>query len=149
MASSTLEKKRKVVKKYNDQGLYPYTRRYINTFDTFFSTIGVNGMNEMIRNFTNDEYDITDSRGQEMAKELLDFINGLLLQYQDETGTLYNLEATPAEGTTYRLAKTDKYKYGETTKTYIECDKHGRVEVECSDDIEYTECPRCREEGNL
>ena len=65
MASSTLEKKRKVVKKYNEQGLYPYTRRYINTFDTFFSTIGVNGMNEMIRNFTNDEYDITDSRRSE------------------------------------------------------------------------------------
>lgn len=113
MASSTLEKKRKVVKKYNDQGLYPYTRRYINTFDTFFSTIGVNGMNEMIRNFTNDEYDITDSRGQQMAKELLDFINEQLLQYQEETGTLYNLEATPAEGTTYRFAKEDAKRFND------------------------------------
>jgi ribonucleoside-triphosphate reductase len=113
MASSTLEKKRKVVKKYNDQGLYPYTRRYINTFDTFFSTIGVNGMNEMIRNFTNDEYDITDSRGQQMAKELLDFINELLLQYQEETGTLYNLEATPAEGTTYRFAREDAKRFSD------------------------------------
>ena len=113
MASSTLEKKRKVVKKYNEQGLYPYTRRYINTFDTFFSTIGVNGMNEMIRNFTDDEYDITDSRGQQMAKELLDFINEQLLQYQEETGTLYNLEATPAEGTTYRFAKEDAKRFSD------------------------------------
>ena len=111
MAASTLEKKRKKVVELNESGLFPYTRRYINTLDTFFSTIGVNGMNEMIRNFTNDEYDITDARGQQMAKELLDFINGLLLQYQDETGTLYNLEATPAEGTTYRFAREDKKRY--------------------------------------
>lgn len=111
MASSTLEKKRKVVEEYNEQGLYPYTRRYINTLDTFFSTIGVNGMNEMVRNFTNDEYDITDSRGQEMCKDLLDFINEQLLRYQEETGTLYNLEATPAEGTTRRLSASDLKRY--------------------------------------
>lgn len=148
MASSTLEKKRKKVVKMNEEGLYPYTRRYINTLDTFFSTIGVNGMNEMVRNFTDDEYDITDSRGQEMCKDLLDFINEQLLRYQDETGTLYNLEASPSEGTTYRFAREDKYRYGERTKTFIECDKHGRVEVNCSDDTEYVECPLCREESN-
>ena len=111
MASSTLEKKRAKVNELNELGLFPYTRRYINTLDTFFSTIGVNGMNEMIRNFTNDEYDIADSRGQEMAKEVLDYINEQLLRYQDETGNLYNLEATPAEGTTYRLAKEDKKRF--------------------------------------
>ncbi len=111
MASSTLEKKRKKVVELNEMGLFPYTRRYINTFDTFFSTIGVNGMNEMIRNFTNDEYDIADSRGQQMAKELLDFINAQLLRYQDETGNLYNLEATPAEGTTYRFAREDAKRF--------------------------------------
>ena len=111
MASSTLEKKRKKVNELNEMGLFPYTRRYINTFDTFFSTIGVNGMNEMIRNFTNDEYDIADSRGQQMAKELLDFINAQLLRYQDETGNLYNLEATPAEGTTYRFAREDAKRF--------------------------------------
>ena len=111
MASSTLEKKRKKVVELNEMGLFPYTRRYINTFDTFFSTIGVNGMNEMIRNFTNDEYDITDIRGQQMAKELLDFINVQLLRYQDETGNLYNLEATPAEGTTYRFAREDAKRF--------------------------------------
>ena len=111
MAKSTLEKKRTFVKKMNEQGLYPYTRRYVRTFDTYFSTIGVNGMNEMIKNFTNDEYDITDSRGQKMACDILDYINSLLLKYQEETGNLYNLEATPAEGTTYRFAKIDKKKY--------------------------------------
>lgn len=111
MASSTLEKKRKKVVELNEMGLFPYTRRYINTFDTFFSTIGVNGMNEMIRNFTNDEYDITDIRGQQMCKEILDFINELLLQYQEETGNLYNLEATPAEGTTYRFAREDAKRF--------------------------------------
>lgn len=111
MASSTLEKKRKKVVELNEMGLFPYTRRYINTFDTFFSTIGVNGMNEMIRNFTNDEYDIADSRGQQMAKELLDFMNVQLLRYQDETGNLYNLEATPAEGTTYRFAREDAKRF--------------------------------------
>ena len=148
MASSTLEKKRKKVVQMNEEGLYPYTRRYINTLDTFFSTIGVNGMNEMVRNFTDDEYDITDSRGQEMCKDLLDFINELLLRYQDETGTLYNLEASPSEGTTYRFAREDKYRYGEKTKTFIECEKHGRVEVECTNDTEYIECPLCREESN-
>lgn len=107
MAKSTLEKKRKIVQKYNDEGLYPYTRRYINTFDTFFSTIGVNGMNEMVRNFTNDEYDITDMRGQQMCKDLLDYINELILGYQEETGILYNLEASPSEGACFRMAKED------------------------------------------
>jgi len=107
MASSTLEKKRKIVQKYNDEGLYPYTRRYVKTLDTFFSTIGVNGMNEMVRNFTDDEYDITDMRGQQMAKDILDYINELILGYQETTGTLYNLEGVPAEGTTYRFAKED------------------------------------------
>ena len=113
MASSTLEKKRKKVVELNEMGLFPYTRRYINTFDTFFSTIGVNGMNEMIRNFTNDEYDIADPRGQQIAKELLDFINAQLLRYQDETGNLYNLEATPAEGTTYRFAREDAKRFAD------------------------------------
>jgi anaerobic ribonucleoside-triphosphate reductase len=111
MAKSTLEKKRKFVTKMYDEGLYPYTRRYVRTFDTYFSTIGVNGMNEMVRNFTNDEYDITDMRGQKMCKDILDFINKLLLEYQEETGNLYNLEASPAEGTTRRLAKADQKRF--------------------------------------
>ena len=98
LAKSTLEKKRVFVKEMNARGLYPYTRRYLKTYDTYFSTIGVNGGNEMVRNFTNDEYDITDPRGQKMAMDLLTHIRERLLKYQDETGNLYNLEATPAEG---------------------------------------------------
>lgn len=148
LAKSTLEKKRVFVKEMNARGLYPYTRRYLKTYDTYFSTIGVNGGNEMIRNYTNDDYDITDPRGQKMALDLLTHIRERLLQYQEETGNLYNLEASPAEGTTYRFAKEDKYRYGDKITTHIMCDKHGRVEVECSDDIEYIECPRCREESN-
>ena len=107
MAASTLEKKRAVVHRYTEEGLYPYTRRYVKTLDTFFSTIGVNGINELIRNFTNDEYDITDMRGQQIGKELLDYMNELILGYQETTGTLYNLEGVPAEGTTYRFARED------------------------------------------
>lgn len=113
LAKSTLEKKRKFVVEMNKRGLYPYTRRYLKTFDTFFSTIGVNGMNEMVRNFTNDEYDITDQRGKEMCIRILDHIREKLMQFQDETGNLYNLEATPAEGTTYRLAKEDKKRFAD------------------------------------
>ena len=113
LAKSTLEKKRVFVKEMNARGLYPYTRRYLKTYDTYFSTIGVNGGNEMIRNFTNDEYDITDPRGQKMAMDLLTHIRERLLKYQDETGNLYNLEATPAEGTTYRFAREDQKQYGD------------------------------------
>ena len=111
MAKSTLEKKRKFVIDLLERGLYPYTRRYIGSFDTYFSTIGVNGVNEMIRNFTNDEHNITDKYGQDFAKELLKHIREILVRYQEETGNLYNLEATPAEGTMRRFAHSDIEKY--------------------------------------
>ncbi len=111
IAKSTLEKKRKFVTEMFKRGLYPYTKRYLPGFDNHFSTIGVNGMNEMIRNFTNDEYDITDERGVEFALEVLDFMREKLKNFQEMTGNLYNLEATPAEGTTYRFAKEDKKRY--------------------------------------
>lgn len=108
MGKSTLEKKRVFVKDMFDRGLYPFTRRYIRTFDTYFSTIGVNGMNEMVRNFTNDEFDITDERGQKMCLDILTHIRERLIRYQEETGNLYNLEATPAEGTMRRFSHLDK-----------------------------------------
>ena len=98
LAKSTLEKKRIFVKEMLNRGLYPYTKRYLRTFDTFFSTIGVNGMNEMIRNFTNDEHDITDEYGQKFALEILTHIREKLKEFQESTDNLYNLEATPAEG---------------------------------------------------
>lgn len=107
LAKSTLEKKRSFINELYLRGLYPYTRRYLKGFNTFFSTIGVNGMNEMVRNFSNDEYDITSYEGQKMCIELLDLIRSKMSDYQEETGNLYNLEATPAEGTTYRFAKED------------------------------------------
>jgi ribonucleoside-triphosphate reductase len=111
MAKSTLEKKRAFVQKMYDRGLYPYTARYLPGFNNHFSTIGVNGMNEMIRNFTNDEHDITDRFGHDFALEMLEYLREKIRSFQEETGNLYNLEATPAEGTTYRFAKEDKKRY--------------------------------------
>ncbi len=112
-AKSTLEKKRVFIEKMYERGLFPYTARYLPNFNNHFSTIGVNGMNEMIRNFTQDAYNIAKPQGIELAIEVLDFMRNKMLQFQEETGNLYNLEATPAEGTTYRFAKEDKKRYGE------------------------------------
>jgi ribonucleoside-triphosphate reductase len=111
IGKSTLEKKRVFAQKMYDRGLYPYTSRYLPFFRNHFSTIGVNGMNEMIRNFTGDEHDITDEQGIQMSLDILDHMRTKLLGYQEETGNLYNLEATPAEGTTYRFAKEDKKRF--------------------------------------
>lgn len=83
----------------------PYTRRYLPHLRNHFSTIGVNGMNEMVRNFTDDAYDITNKRGAKICLDILDTMRVELKKFQEETGHLYNLEATPAEGTTYRFAK--------------------------------------------
>jgi ribonucleoside-triphosphate reductase len=113
LAKSTLEKKRVFVQKMYNRGLYPYTARYLPFLRNHFSTIGVNGMNEMVRNFTNDTLDITDSTGIKMSVEILDFMRDRIKNYQQETGNLYNLEATPAEGTTYRFAKEDKKRFAD------------------------------------
>ena len=109
----TLERRRATVTALIDKGLYPFTRRWLPSLDNHFSTIGVNGMNEMVRNFTRDEFDITDNRGHEMAARILDHINARLTGAQEETGHLYNLEATPAEGTTYRFAREDRKRYAD------------------------------------
>ncbi len=111
LAKSTLEKKRVFIQEMYDRGLYPYTKRYLPGFNNHFSTIGINGVNEMIRNFTDDKNNITDEIGTDFAIELLDFMREKLKAYQKETGNLYNLEATPAEGTTYRFAKEDKKRF--------------------------------------
>lgn len=111
LARSTLEIKRKVIQRHIDSGLFPYTKRYLGTLRNHFSTIGVNGINEMIRNFTNDEHDITDAYGQAFANRFLEYIRNKMVVFQQETGSMYNLEATPAEGTTYRLAKEDQKRY--------------------------------------
>lgn len=111
LAKTSLEIKRKEVQKHMDQGLFPFTKRYLGTLRNHFSTIGVNGINEMIRNFTNDKLDITSEEGHAFAIEFLDHVRAKMVEYQEETGNLYNLEATPAEGTTYRFAKEDKKRW--------------------------------------
>ncbi|MHB0973446.1 MAG: ribonucleoside triphosphate reductase [Thiobacillus sp.] len=111
MARNGLEIKRKEIQRLMDNGLFPYTKRYLGTLRNHFSTIGVNGVNEMIRNFSGDEHDITSEWGHAFAVRLLDHIRGRIAGFQEETGHLYNLEATPAEGTTYRFAKEDAKRY--------------------------------------
>ncbi|GEL95797.1 ribonucleoside triphosphate reductase [Cellulomonas composti] len=113
LARTSLELKRVVIQKLIDDGLFPYTKRYLPSLDNHFSTIGVNGLNEMIRNFTGDAYDITDERGHAMALRVLDHVRARMVEFQEETGHLYNLEATPAEGTTYRFAKEDRKRFAE------------------------------------
>ncbi|BAL93728.1 ribonucleoside triphosphate reductase [Rubrivivax gelatinosus] len=108
IARTSLEIKRKVIQGHIDSGLFPYTKRYLGTLRNHFSTIGVNGINEMIRNFTADRHDITSPEGHAMAVRYLDHIRARIVELQEETGHLYNLEATPAEGTTYRFAKEDR-----------------------------------------
>lgn len=111
LAKTSLEIKRKTISMHMDRGLYPYTRRYLSTFRNHFSTIGVNGINEMIRNFTNDAENIATEWGREFAKKFLTHIREKMLDFQAETGNMYNLEATPAEGTTYRFAREDQKRY--------------------------------------
>jgi ribonucleoside-triphosphate reductase len=110
-ARDSLEVKRKVIQRHIDGGLFPYTKRYLGTLRNHFSTIGVNGINETIRNFTGDTEDITTEYGHAFAVRLLDHIRGRIVAFQAETGHMYNLEATPAEGTTYRFAKEDRKRF--------------------------------------
>jgi ribonucleoside-triphosphate reductase len=113
-AKSTLEKKRVFIQEMYDRGLFPYTQRYLPGFKNHFSTIGVNGINEMIRNFSSNSYDISTEKGIAFATEILNHMRERMLEFQEQSGNLYNLEATPAEGTTYRFAKEDKKRYGDS-----------------------------------
>ena len=113
IGKNSLEIKRKVIQRHIDAGLFPYTKRYLGTLRNHFSTLGVNGINEMIRNFTHDEHDITTEWGHAFAVQLLDHVRAKMLAFQEETGHMYNLEATPAEGTTYRFAKEDKKRFSD------------------------------------
>jgi ribonucleoside-triphosphate reductase len=117
LAKESLEIKRKALDNFMEKGLYPYSRFYLqemknmrNTyFGNHFSTIGIVGMNEALLNFL--EEDITTAKGRKFAIEILDFMRDTMIKFQEETGNLYNLEATPAEGTSYRQAKADREKY--------------------------------------
>lgn len=111
IAARSLKIKRGVISKLLDEGLYPYTKRYLGSFDNHFSTIGLIGMNEVGLNANWLRADLTDERTQEFTKEVLNHMRNRLSDYQEQYGDLYNLEATPAESTTYRLAKHDKKKW--------------------------------------
>jgi ribonucleoside-triphosphate reductase (formate) len=117
LAKESLEIKRKTLDNYMEKGLYPYSRFYLDgvkkmrgtCFGNHFSTIGLLGMNEALLNFMGE--DISTKKGRKLALEILDFMREKLISYQEETNHLYNLEATPAEGTSYRQARIDKEKY--------------------------------------
>jgi ribonucleoside-triphosphate reductase len=111
LGKQSLETKRKLIQRLMDQGLFPYTKRYLGTLRNHFSTLGVNGVNEMIRNFSDGAHDITSAWGEAFALRLLDHVRGRIVAFQEETGHLYNLEATPAEGTTYRFAREDRKRW--------------------------------------
>ena len=111
IARNSLEIKRKEIQRLMDGGLFPYTKRYLGTLRNHFSTIGVNGINEMIRNFTRGAFDLTDDRGQAFAVAFLDHVRARMTEFQEQTGHLFNLEATPAEGTTYRFAREDRKRF--------------------------------------
>jgi ribonucleoside-triphosphate reductase len=122
LAAESLVIKRKVISRLLEAGLFPYTRRYLKTLDNHFSTIGICGMNECLLNFL--EKDLLSEEGKQFALEILDHMRERLVLYQSDTGNLFNLEATPAESTSYRLAKHDKEQYvdilaaGETEPYY-------------------------------
>lgn len=111
IAARSLHVKREVVTKLLDSGLYPYTKRYLGTFDNHFSTVGLIGMNEVGLNARWLGKDMTDKATQKFTIEVLNHMRERLSDYQEQYGDLYNLEATPAESTTYRLAKHDKKRY--------------------------------------
>jgi ribonucleoside-triphosphate reductase len=120
LAKESLEIKRKAIEKFTELGLYPYSKfylrqvhqRYGEYWKNHFATIGLLGMNEAIINFLPGE-DITTPKGREFTLKVLDFMREKLEGYQIETGNIYNLEATPGEGTTYRFARIDKKRFEE------------------------------------
>lgn len=125
VAARSLKIKRDVITKLLDEGLYPYTKRYLGSFESHFSTIGLIGMNEVGLNASWLKKDLTHPETQQFAKEVLNHMRERLVEYQEEYGDLYNLEATPAESTTYRLAKHDKAKWPEII-TAGECSVSGK-----------------------
>ena len=111
IAARSLKIKRDIITKLLDEGLYPYTRRYLGTFNNHFSTIGLVGMNEACLNASWIREDMTGKKAQKFTQDVLNHMRERLSDYQEKYGDLYNLEATPAESTSYRLAKHDKKRY--------------------------------------
>ena len=111
ISARSLKIKRNVITKLMNEGLYPYTKKYLGSFDNHFSTIGLVGMNEACLNAAWLKKDLTHKESQEFTKDVLNFMRNKLSDYQEQYGDLYNLEATPAESTSFRLAKHDKKRY--------------------------------------
>ena len=129
IAARSLKIKRDVISKLLDEGLYPYTKRYLGTFNNHFSTIGLIGMNEVGLNAVWLGEDLSHEKTQEFTKEVLNHMRERLVEYQEQYGDLYNLEATPAESTTYRLAKHDKEQYPGALAGYQDRRKRRRYPV--------------------
>ncbi len=138
LAKDTLEIKRIFINRMYEKGLYPYTKRYLKNFNNHFSTIGVNGMNEMLKNYFEDKIDISTKVGNQFCIEILDFMREKMIKFQEETGNLYNIEATPAEGTTYRFAKEDKKRYEDIIQAgfdkYVYYTNSSQLPVDYTDD---------------
>jgi len=121
LAKNSLEVKRKTLENFTEKGLYPYSKHFLSNiklqrgeyWGNHFSTIGIIGMNEALQNFFGPKTDIATKKGNKFAEETLNFMRDRIIKYQEETGNLYNLEATPSEGTSYRLAKKDVIKYSD------------------------------------
>ncbi len=111
LGKKSLEIKREMVQRNMDNGLLPYTKRYLGSLEHHFATIGINGMNEALQNFFGPDVNMSTEEGRQFSVRVLDFMRGKLEKFQKETGNIYNLEATPAEGTSYRFAKIDKKKF--------------------------------------
>jgi ribonucleoside-triphosphate reductase len=111
LARDSLLTKRKVVGKLLEQGLFPYTKRYLGNLNNHFNTVGLCGMNECLQNFLGAHVTTATEQGRDFALQVLSFMRGKLSDFQEETGELFNLEASPAESTSYRLAKHDKERY--------------------------------------
>jgi ribonucleoside-triphosphate reductase len=139
LAKISLELKRKETQKWLDKGLYPYTKRYLGHLNNHFSTIGINGVNEAILNFTDGKDDITTQFGGDFAEEILLMMRQKLTRIQEETGNLYNLEASPAEGVTYRFAKEDKKRFADIiqagTSDYPYYTNSTQLPVEFTNDV--------------
>lgn len=139
LAKISLELKRSETQKWLDRGLYPYTKRYLGHLNNHFSTIGINGVNEAILNFTDGAENITTQFGGDLAEEILLLMRQKLTKIQEETGNLYNLEASPAEGVTYRFAKEDKKRFADIiqagTADYPYYTNSTQLPVEFTDDV--------------
>ncbi len=122
LSARSLKVKRTIITRLLDEGLYPYTKRYLGTFDNHFSTIGLVGMNEACLNASWIGEDLTHEKAQEFTKNVLNHMRERLSDYQEQYGDLYNLEATPAESTAYRLAKHDVKRYPDIITA---CEKGG------------------------